>query len=461
MPLNHEKTGKDNQKHSLYWHFNRFLERHLPRGLYPRSLIIVVAPMVLLQSFMIYVILEQHWSVVTKRLSRAVVSDIAYIVADYESLADKNAGLEELQRRVNSHLSLGMRIQKNQTLPPPKPKPFFSLVDKKLSRYIVWRVKKPFWIDTISNPNFIDIRIQVDKNLVFQFLVQPDRTYATQSGMFLGMLVGSSLMLIIVAIMFLRKQIKPILNLARAAKSFGMGRDIDDFHPSGAREVQIAAQSFISMKHRITRQVEQRTLMLAGVSHDLRTILTRFKLQLAMFGDSNKTRDLDADVEEMHQMIEAYLSFVRGDGGEVVETTNISAMLRIVQKSQQRAGHTILVNCADNLQCTVKPNAFRRLLDNIVSNSVRMSQNIKISAEISDDYLTIIIEDDGPGIDAKDREAAFRPFVRLDNSRNQDEAGTGLGLAIAQDIVHSHGGNIRLEDNKEMGGLKVVIEIPV
>ena len=268
--------------------------------------------------------------------------------------------------------------------------------------------------------------------------------YASNSEIFLLWMVGTSLVLLAVAIVFLRNQIKPILRLADAAESFGKGREVPDFRPRGAREVRRAAQAFIEMKTRIERAIEQRTAMLAGVSHDLRTMLTRFKLELALLGDSPEVEAMKKDVDEMGRMLEAYLAFARGDTGEQSAPTDMADFLDELKADAERNGHRTNVTFHGHPIVTVKPAAFKRCLANLVSNAARFAETIDIAGHRDHRWLTVTVDDDGPGIPAAMREEVFKPFLRLDDARNQDEGGTGLGLAIARDIARSHGGDITL-----------------
>jgi two-component system osmolarity sensor histidine kinase EnvZ len=445
---------------SLWWKFNRFLERHLPAGLYQRSLIILVAPMVLLQSIMAGIILERHWDNVTKVLARSLAREIALVNELYDRSNKSPAALEEIEALANNKLKLNLTILQNESLPSPVTPPLFSLVDSKLTRYLTRDIGKPFWIDSVGQSGYVDIRVEVEKGLIFRILTDEDRAYAASTDALLMWMVVSSLVLLAIAVTFLRNQITPILDLARAARSFGLGRDVGDFQPRGAREVRDAAQAFLNMKERIERHVEQRTAMLAGVSHDLRTILTRFRLELAFLGDGPQVQPLKEDVEEMQRMLEAYMAFVRGDGGERAELTDVAQLLKSVSAAIGRGKKPIVVTVEDELTLKVKPNAFRRLMSNLIANATRYGQAVAVTAAADGRRLTVIVDDDGPGIAAALREDAFRPFVRLDEARNQNESGTGLGLAIARDIARAHGGDITL-DTSPMGGLRAVVEIPV
>jgi two-component system, OmpR family, osmolarity sensor histidine kinase EnvZ len=273
-------------------------------------------------------------------------------------------------------------------------------------------------------------------------------------------MVGTSSILLIVAVLFLRNQIKPILRLADAAESFGKGREAPNFRPRGAREVRRAAHAFLEMKSRIERTIEQRTAMLAGVSHDLRTILTRFKLELALIGDSPEVDAMRKDIDEMSGMLEDYLAFARGDSGENAQPTDMTVALEELRSDAERNGHSASVTFRGLPVVIVKPASFKRCVANLVSNAARHGETISIAGHRDHRYLTVTVDDDGPGIPLAMREEVFKPFLRLDGARNQDEGGTGLGLAIARDIARSHGGDIMLGDSP-LGGLRASVRIPV
>ncbi len=301
--------------------------------------------------------------------------------------------------------------------------------------------------------------MQLD-NTVMRVFARRSAAYASNSEIFLLWMVGTSTVLLIVAIIFLRNQIKPILRLADAAESFGKGREVPNFRPRGAREVRRAAQAFIEMKTRVERAIEQRTAMLAGVSHDLRTVLTRFKLELALIDDGPEVEAMKKDVDEMARMLEAYLAFARGDLGESAAPTDMAAFLEELKVDAERHGHKASVVFHGPPIVTVRPAAFKRCLANLVSNAARYAPSIEITGHRDHRYLTVTVDDDGPGIPADLREEVFKPFLRLDDARNQDEGGTGLGLAIARDIARSHGGDITLGDSP-LGGLRATVRVPV
>jgi two-component system osmolarity sensor histidine kinase EnvZ len=434
-----------------------WLTAHLPKGLYARSLLIIVTPMVLLQSVVAFVFMERHYNLVTQRLSASLAQDVAALIQIYESFPHRdNAPLIKI---ANEKLGLNIELLPPEPLPPPGPKPFFSVLDSALSREIARLVDRPYWLDTVGNSNLVEIRVQLDKT-VMRVFARRSQAYASNSHIFLLWMVGTSLVLLAIAILFLRNQIRPILRLAEAADAFGKGRDIPDFRPRGAREVRQAAQAFMEMKRRIERQIEQRTTMLAGVSHDLRTILTRFKLELALIEDSPEIEALRRDVEEMRRMLEAYLAFAKSEAGEQPGLVDVSEILDELAAEAGRRGKRASATFAGPPMVQVRPDAFKRCLANLVSNAARFGSTITLSGSREPRWLMVQVDDDGPGIPQDRREDVFRPFLRLDDARNQNETGTGLGLSIARDIAGVHGGEILLSESP-LGGLRATVRIPV
>src|SRR5690242_21849617 len=285
------------------WMGNAF-KGWMPTGLYARALLIMIVPMVVLPSVVAFVFMPRHWNTVTRRLSAAVVQDVAALIDVYK-VYPQDKDRTQLRRIAQQRLGLLVDFLPAGDMPPPGPKPFFSLLDQSLSVQIGRQIGRPFWIDTVGNSNLVEIRILLD-DAVMRVFAQRSAAYASNSQIFLFWMVGTSSILLIVAVLFLRNQIKPILRLADAAESFGKGREAPNFRPRGAREVRRAAQAFLEMKARIERAIEQRTTMLAGVSHDLRTILTRFKLELALLGEGAEIDAIKKDIDEMAGMLEAY-----------------------------------------------------------------------------------------------------------------------------------------------------------
>lgn len=439
------------------WHdVAKTLGRMMPKGLFARSLIIVIVPIVLLQAVIAFVFLERHYSLVTQNLAAATTRDIAALIEMLDAFPG-DAAAEELLRIAGEEQNLIVAILPGATLPPGTAQPFFSLLDRTLSQQITETIGLPFWIDTVGNSNLIEIRIQLEGR-VLQVLAQRSQAYATSSGIFISWMVGTSLVLLTIAILFLRNQIRPIQRLADAAERFGRGRPAPDFTPRGAREVRRASAAFIRMRERIIRQMEQRTEMLAGVSHDLRTILTRFRLQLELMDDAEGSDELRQDIADMQQMLEDYLAFASGDSAERNEPTDVAAMIER-EAHHMASGKDVSVRFAGEPIFVLRPHAFRRCIGNLISNAARYANKIAINGSNATGWLTVTIDDDGAGIPEAQREAVFKPFHRLDAARNIEESGTGLGLPIARDIARAHGGDITLSDSP-LGGLRATVRVP-
>jgi two-component system osmolarity sensor histidine kinase EnvZ len=390
--------------------FGRWFKGMMPTGLYARSLLIIILPMVILQSVVAFVFMERHWNTVTRRLSGAVTQDISALIDIYKTYPH-DADHAQIRRLAQERLGLVVDFLPVTEMPPPGPKPFFSLLDQALSEEIRKQIGKPFWIDTVGRSSLVEIRILLD-DTVMRIFARRGAAYASNSEIFLLWMVGTSLVLLTVAILFLRNQIRPILRLADAAESFGKGREVPGFRPRGAREVRRAAQAFIEMKRRVERTIEQRTTMLAGVSHDLRTVLTRFKLELALIGDSPEVEAMRRDVDEMGRMLEAYLAFARGDAGEQSAPTDMADFLDELKADAERHGHKTMVVFHGHPVVTVRPHAFKRCLANLVSNAARFGSALSITGHRDHRWLTVTVDDDGPGIPVALREDVFKPFLR-------------------------------------------------
>jgi two-component system osmolarity sensor histidine kinase EnvZ len=435
------------------------LYRHMPKGLFPRTLLILVVPLVIMQAVLAFVFMERHYNLVTQRLSDSVVRDIAMLAELIERHPDEQ-DIEQLVELARLQLNLAVTVLPPEPLPPPRPKPFFDIVDRYLSQQISQRIGRPFWIDTVGRSSFIEIRILLEDHTL-RVIARRSQTYASNSHFFIVWMVSTSLVLMIIALLFLRNQTRPVERLANAAESFGKGRPMENFRPSGAREVRRAAQAFIEMRRRIERQIEQRTAMLAGVSHDLRTILTRFRLQLALFPQSEEVNALQHDVDEMKSMLEDYLAFARGEGDEQAQPTDMALVFEELEAEAEILEANVSSSFTGSPTVTVKALAFKRALTNLVTNAARYGDNVHIEGRNSDGWLTIVIEDDGPGIPEEERESVFRPFYQLDQARNRDAGGSGLGLAIARDVVRAHGGDIVLGESATLGGLSARVRIPI
>ena len=438
----------------------RSLADLFPKGLYARSLLIVILPMVLLQTGVAYLFMQRHWDLVTHRLSNAVARDAGAIVDLYRALP-LGADDARLRQIASERFRMNAELMPPGPLPPALPRRFFDALDpltRALPRELSTQIKYPIWVDTIGKSGLMEIRVDLGFGVV-RLVTKRTLGYDANVHIFIFWMLGASVALIAVAILFLRNQIRPILRLAKAAEDFGKGR-FGEFHPRGAREVRQAGYAFVEMKRRIERANEQRTAMLSGVSHDLRTILTRFRLSVAMLEPTGETSDLEKDVEEMQAMLEGYLAFARGDGGEAATPTDIGAMLEDMRADAERHGALVLLKTQGPLTVTVRPMALRRCLGNLVGNAQRYGRRVEVSALRDGKFVFVHVDDDGPGVPVEAREEVFRPFFRLDEARNVDQGGSGLGLSIARDIARSHGGDVSLADSP-LGGLRASVRIPV
>jgi two-component system osmolarity sensor histidine kinase EnvZ len=431
----------------------------LPKGLYARSLLIVIVPMVLLQTAVAYVFMQRHWDIVTHRLSAAVARDVGAMVDLYGALPP---GVDDPKlHAIAARFHMDVETLPPGPLPPKTPETFFNVLDpltRALPEELGAQVRLPFWVDTVGRSGLMEIRVNLGGR-VLRFITRRTLAYEPNVHIFILWMLGASLVLVTVAILFLRNQIRPILRLADAAEDFGKGRDAE-FHPRGAREVRQAGYAFVEMKRRIERATEQRTAMLNGVSHDLRTMLTRFKLSLAVIDESAEIEAMQKDVNEMQRMLEGYLAFARGDAGEPTELTNLRGVLDGLRVDAERHGARVEVEAKGDLNVRVRPIAIKRCLGNLVANAERHAQTIALKAAREQRFVTIFVDDDGPGIAPEHRDDVFRPFHRLDEARNQDEGGSGLGLAIARDVARSHGGEITLSTSP-LGGLRACVRLPI
>ena len=458
--LSFNKLRQRAQIRILWRRAARGLADVLPKGLYKRSLLIVIVPMVLLQSAVTLVFMQHHWDLVTRRLSDAVARDVGALTDLYQRLppGQDDASLANL---ASERFRMDASLLPPGPLPPVMPRSFYGALDpltRTLPREVRRQIAQPFWIDTVGRSGLMEIRVDLGGR-VLRLVTRRALAYEANAHIFVLWMLGAMILLLTLAIIFLRNQIRPILRLAKAAEDFGKGRDLD-FNPHGAREVRQAGHAFIEMKRRVERATDQRTAMLNGVSHDLRTMLTRFKLSLALLDNSADSEFLQKDVDEMGQMLEGYLAFARGDTGEATAQVNIASMLDDLRESSKRHGGSLDVETRGNLDIRIRPMAMKRCVGNLVANAQRHADNVRVSATREAQFLSIVIDDDGAGIDPAFREDVFRPFYRLDEARNQDEGGSGLGLAIARDIARSHGGDITLTDSP-LGGLRAAVRIPV
>ncbi|MEC9152096.1 MAG: ATP-binding protein [Pseudomonadota bacterium] len=436
-----------------------FIKRFLPRTLFGRSLLIIVSPLILLQVIATHIFYDRHWDTITRRLSSSIAGDVSMVLnmLSENPAPKKHAAIFDRARKTFGFI---ITMEPGVILPNKKSVPANARIDHFLSHALKERIGSRFQIDTTSFKEQVVIDVQL-ADAVLHVVAPGDRLFSSTTYIFIMWMVGSSLILFAVASIFMRNQIRPIRRLALAVDSFGKGRPVeDDFRSGGALEVRQAASAFNLMRERIHRQIRQRTDMLSGVSHDLRTPLTRMKLQLAMLRKSPEIDELKDDVDEMEKMIEGYLTFARGEGDEEAIETDLSAVINDVVAQWKRNGATVDAHVEGRLDAWCRPNAIKRCLDNLIANANRYGTHVWIRAGKREDVTEIAIDDDGPGIEKSAREAVFRPFYRLDQSRNTETGATGLGLAIARDIARAHGGDIHLKTSPH-GGLRVLVRLPL
>ena len=433
----------------------------MPRGLFGRSLIIIVAPMFLLQAVVTYVFFERDIDTTTRRMARDVAADTAMLVAMEDSYSPQER--VKLRALAARQLRYELRFVPGVDVVPPKHVHQQTTIDVALNEVIAQQIGGTRHFKVSTRPSTFHITVEVHDG-VLHILVPRDRVTVSSPDLFVALMFGSSLILLAVAILFQRNQVRPIERLARAADAFGKGRAVPDFKPYGATEVRRAAQAFITMRERIERHVQQRTEMLAGVSHDLKTPLTRIRLQLAMMQSGPETEALREDIAEMERMLDEYLDFARGEGGEQSQLADLGDLVRDAAGASARARRggeeRLTLETPGGVLLPVKTNALRRCVTNLIDNAFKHGRLVRVSLELGARFAEIHVDDDGPGIAPEKREEALRPFHRLDEGRNLQTGGVGLGLTIARDIARAHGGELLLSESPD-GGLRATIKLPV
>jgi two-component system osmolarity sensor histidine kinase EnvZ len=439
----------------------RFMKKFLPRGLFWRSLLIIVTPMILLQGVVSYVFFERDLDSTTRWMARDIAADAAFLAAIEDTHGD--AERAKLRALASARLRYPVVLEKDATLAPP-PHTRFSTIERALDEVIAQQVEGSRNFVVQASDNIITIRIGVHDG-VLRLEVPRSRVTVTSPDIFIVWMVGTALILLAIAVLYLRNQVRPIEQLALASEAFGKGRAVPDFKPYGASEVRRAAQAFLTMRQRIERHVAQRTEMLAGISHDMKTPLSRMKLQLAMMPESPDIQEMRGDIAEMEHMLDEYLDFARGEGGEQSTLEDLSDLVRDAAATAVGArgmeSADVEIDTPGAIELYMKRKALRRCVTNLIDNALKFGRNaVKVTVTRDDRFARVVVEDDGPGIAAERREEAFRPFHRLDQGRNLQAAGSGLGLAIARDIARSHGGDVML-DASGLGGLKATVRLPV
>ena len=439
------------------------LRRVAPRGLFWRSFLIMLIPLVLVQATVAYIFFERHWDTVSRQLAMDVTGDVVTIMrmADAASGPEERAGIDRVARR---EMQFSVVFEDGAVLPDDSPNRFDRTIDATLHRQLEQRLAVPYHLNTQLSDKRMTIRIQrPDGVLTLETTVKRMRESTTV--LVILWMVGTAIVVSAIAVLFLRNQIRPIRRLAAAADALGKGRPVTDLNPSGATEIRRAGAAFLEMQGRIQRQIAQRTEMLAGVSHDLRTPLTRVRLQLAMLADAHpgsrqEITESEQDLLLMEHMIDEYMAFARGQGGEAPVSTDLAEIIDDVAGDARRRGSPIVLEVERPLVLALRPNAIRRCLTNLVENAMHHGARVAISATRRDDVVSVSVEDDGPGIPVDQREDVFKPFFRLDSARNPRTGGAGLGLSIARDVARGHGGDIRMSAGS-LGGLRAELRLPV
>ncbi|MBC7906607.1 MAG: HAMP domain-containing protein [Rhodospirillaceae bacterium] len=436
----------------------QWLKKLLPQGLLGRSLLIIVTPLIVVQLVSTYIFYATHWDTVSRRLAGALAGDLGAVIEAMRAFPDPESQLRVL-RIAASKLELDIRFQAGGILPNVPQAAPSSMMDAALYDTLTERVQRPFQVDGHSFEREILVRVQLSDGLL-EVYVPRKRLFSSTTYIFVLWMVGTSMLLLGIATVFMRNQVRSVRKLAAAADAFGKGQDVPNFKPEGASEVRQAAHAFNNMRDRLKRQIQQRTEMLAGVSHDLRTPLTRMKLQLAMMGEVDGIADLEEDVAEMERMVEGYLAFARGEGSEKPVASDVGALLEDVIGRFRREGREVDLHVEDKVTMLLRPHALSRALSNLIGNALRYGGHVWVRVGRRPDCIEILVDDDGPGIPKEKREQVFKAFLRLESSRNLATGGVGLGLTIARDIARGHGGDVLLEDSP-LGGLRARLRLPL
>ena len=437
------------------------LRKFFPKTLFGRMLSIILVPMIIVQVITVFIFYERHWDTVTRHMAANLASEIAFLIdglGTEPNVKQITPVIAKGWQFFNFPISFEPAASLHQTT-KARPKTY---PEHMLQRELSKRISQVWQVDVDTDPNLIFIDIQFDTGLL-RIYASRKRIFSSTSWTFLGWTIGSSILMFGLALVFLRGQVRPIHRLANAARQLGLGRPAQDYRLEGAREVRLAGRAFQAMRHRIMRQLNERTEMLAGVSHDLRTPLTRMRLQLALIDSHPDAKAIGNDIDEMEEMIDAYLAFAAGEGEEQPQETDVAGLLeRLVVQAQKTHKFEISFTppSAALPAFPVRKNAIQRAFSNIISNAIRYSTKTIVSLRVHNDEVIFSFDDNGAGIPEERRQDAIRPFIRLEESRNRRTGGAGLGLSITSDIVLSHGGELGLGESS-LGGLRVTIKLPI
>ena len=436
----------------MFYGLNNLIKKLLPKQLFYRALLIVAVPIIILQITISVVFFDSLWIKTNKGMTRALVGEIKFFIDAYDNEQYNKDSLTKLFSE-----SYGVKVEyvSYKLLPKDNPERWFSPMDRTLRRELKSKFLN-YWFDATSFQDLIDLKIKYLKGY-FQFYVPKDRVTNSSARLFALWITLPAFLLITIALIFLKNQTRPIINLARASERFGRGEDVGEYRPSGALEIRQAGYEFDRMRKRIIRHLNQRSEMLSGISHDLRTPLTRIKLQLSFIKDKEISNKLSEDVSEMEKMLNEYLHFASNRSAETTKTFDIAELIsNTVNKYENK---NIVFDTTYKIPFTGRKNLIRRCLNNFIDNSIKYGEKVIIVLKKGTNNLAITIDDDGPGIPEKEYENVFKPFYKIDKSRGNSKSSVGLGMSIASDIIQSHGGNIRLEKS-QLNGLRVKIFLP-
>ena len=439
----------------MFFGLNNLLRKILPKRLFYRALLIVAVPIIVLQLVITIVFFDSLWIKTNKGMTRTLVNEISTFIEAYES--EKN-DKQEINNLFSLFLDLNIELKLKEEIQDQQNERWFSPIDRTLRRELKSKFAvNNYWFDTTNYKELIDLRIKY-KDGYFKFLIPKDRVTSSSARIFALWITVPAIIMVIISLIFLKNQTRPITNLARAAERFGKGEDIGKYKPSGALEIRQAGKEFDKMRKRIERHLNQRTEMLSGISHDLRTPLTRMKLQLAFIEDKNSVKKLSEDINQMEKMLNEYLQFTSSSYAEKDEMFNLTELIDDVIKKYNN--ENISKNLLPRIYVNGRKNLISRCLNNLIDNSLKYASKVELSLNKKNTNIFIIIDDDGPGIAKSEYDNVFKPFYKINKGRADSKSSVGLGLSIASDIIKSHGGNIKLEKSK-MDGLRVKIFLPV
>ena len=431
---------------------NKFIKNILPKRLFYRGLLIVAVPIIVLQVTISLVFFDSLWIKTNSGMTKALVSEVKTFIDAYDNDETNKDFIIVLFK---NHLEINIKYEEDKILPEKTPERWFSPVDRSLRRELKSK-NLNYWFNTTSYKDIIDLKIGYSKGY-FQFYIPKDRLTSSSARLFGLWITLPAILMITIAIIFLKNQTRPITKLAEASERFGKGEDVEEFRPSGALEIRKAGLEFHRMRERILRHLNQRSEMLTGISHDLRTPLTRIKLQLAMIKDPVLSKKLSLDIDEMEKMLNEYLQFASSGAKEKTETFNLSELIQNIVKKYENTN--IVFEIKDKIYFNGRKNLIKRSITNLVDNSIKYGTKFNIKLNKTKSFILITIDDNGPGIPESEYQNVLKPFYKIDKSRSESKSSVGLGLAISSDIIKSHGGNITFDKSK-LGGLKVKVTLP-